>query len=176
MSTPYKFDAARREEYLDLLRDGTRRMAAARACNINIKTVERAMRVQSGEHAGNLSEFGRAVHLAEREANELVEDALYQAAVSGNVKAAEVWLYNRMPESWRDQRQLRAELTGAGGGPIESRDESIGDYVRRTIQDPRKRAAAVELLGIEDDYHDGGEDELPAGAADAGAPRQDSDT
>jgi hypothetical protein len=40
-------------------------------------------------------EFAERLELAEREATEHVEEALYQAAVSGNVTAARIWLERR---------------------------------------------------------------------------------
>jgi hypothetical protein len=39
--------------------------------------------------------FAERLELAEREATEHVEEALYQAAVSGNVTAARIWLDRR---------------------------------------------------------------------------------
>ncbi len=63
--------------------------------------------------------FAAAVEQAEMEANELVEDALFQAAQSGNVVACQVWLYNRMPARWQDKRNL--SVTTPPGQPIEVR-------------------------------------------------------
>jgi hypothetical protein len=42
-------------------------------------------------------EFKKAISQAELEANQKVENALFEAAMSGNVTAIQVWLYNRMP-------------------------------------------------------------------------------
>jgi hypothetical protein len=106
---PYKFDAERKEAYLAELRKGTRRHAAARAVGISPSTV--CLHIRDDE------EFRRARDLAEQEANETVEDALYQAALSGNVVACQVWLYNRWPDRWADKR--KHEHSGPDGGPVQ---------------------------------------------------------
>jgi len=50
--------------------------------------------------------------------NEIVEDALFDAAESGNVTAIQVYLYNRVPERWADKRNI--QMSGPAGGPIQS--------------------------------------------------------
>lgn len=96
-----KFTDTAKADYLDMLRQGNRRMAAAEAIDVAYSTIWRAMKADD--------DFARAVELAERRADEEVEDALYQAAISGNLTAIQVWLYNRWPDRWKDQRG-RAEL------------------------------------------------------------------
>jgi hypothetical protein len=51
-------------------------------------------------------EFAAAEQEAEMDATENIEDALYRAAIGGNVTAMQVWLYNRCPDRWRDRRNL----------------------------------------------------------------------
>jgi len=68
-------------------------------------------------HAKRYPAFADAMSRAETEADDQVEDALFEAARSGNVTAQQVWLYNRRPERWSDRRNLR--LTGEKGGPIQ---------------------------------------------------------
>ena len=69
-------------------------------------------------HMRDDSKFEEEVHLAEMLANEEVEDALRQAALSGNVTAIQVWLYNRYPEMWKDQRNRVSIETKSGGDTI----------------------------------------------------------
>ena len=45
---------------------------------------------------------------------------VYTAAVSGNVTACQVWLYNRLPDAWADRRNIKAEISGKDGGPIQT--------------------------------------------------------
>jgi hypothetical protein len=100
----YRFSKIKQEEYLDALREGGRRGKAARAIGIDQSTVWRHMR----DEAGHLTEFGHAVLQAEAEADEEVESALYDAAVSGNVTAIQTWLYNRRSDKWQPRTGAQA--------------------------------------------------------------------
>jgi len=103
-----KFGKRRKQAYLDALRQGARRGAAAASVGVTRETVRL--------HRQKDPEFAKAEEQAEMEAHELVESSLFRAALSGNVTAAQVWLYNRMPERWQDKRNI--QHTGKGGGPI----------------------------------------------------------
>jgi len=83
---------------LELLREGSRRGTAAHAVGVTRQTVS--------EHKKRDPEFAALADDAEMDANEEVEDALYMAATSGNVVAAQVWLYNRWPDRWKDKRNI----------------------------------------------------------------------
>jgi hypothetical protein len=107
-----RFGPAKRKAFLEALRNGIGRGEAARSLGIGRNTPIR----YGGRHA----DFAVAVEEAEMAANERVENALFQAAISGNVTACQVWLYNRVPERWQDKRQF--QHTGAGGGPIDYRN------------------------------------------------------
>ncbi len=111
-----KFDDIKKEAYLQLLREGGRRAASAVAVGVHRSTVVNHMKDDNGEE----TDFAREVSEAETEANELVVDALFQAAISGNTTAIQVWLYNRARDQWMDRR--RQEVTGKGGGPIEHKE------------------------------------------------------
>ena len=105
-----KFDRLKKDEFLELLREGMRRGKAAGEVGVNRATVQR--------HMNRYPTFADEVSEAEMHADEEVEDALYQAAISGNVVAIQVWLYNRRPERWQDRRQARHQIEGPDGGPI----------------------------------------------------------
>lgn len=137
MSTPgaEKFDITRREAYLQLLREGQRRCASARAVGVHPWTVSNYGR----RHPG----WAREVTLAEMEANELVENALFKTATEGSVPAAQFWLVNRDPENWADKKSVKTEVSGPEGGPIEV-DNSA--YVRAVLASPRATELALELL------------------------------
>jgi hypothetical protein len=85
--------------------------------------------------------FAKEVSQAEMLADDEVENALYTAAVSGNVTACQVWLYNRRPDAWADRRNLKAEISGAGGGPIQTDVKVILD----ALNDPEAREALDAL-------------------------------
>lgn len=98
-----KFTEAKRERYLELLSQGTRRMAAARAVGLNSQYIK--------EYKERFPDFQEACDNAEMEADEQVERALFDTAVEErDVKAQQTWLYNRMPERWMDRQQLSARI------------------------------------------------------------------
>lgn len=105
---PYKLTDKKKELYLDALRRGLRRGAAAESIGMKRWAIRRAAIADP--------EFAAAIEAAELDAVEAVEDALYDAALSGNVVAIQVVLYNRAPGRWADRRNLR--MSGADGGPI----------------------------------------------------------
>lgn len=112
-----KFGTRKKAMYLELLRQGYRRGAAAEAVGVSRETVRLAYNSDP--------EFAEAVDLAEVAACDIVEDALLEAAKSGNVLACQVWLYNRSPDRWKDQRSLKTELSGPGGKPIVIREIAV---------------------------------------------------
>ena len=103
-----KFGEEKRAEFLALLASGSRRYAAAEKVGISYERVRQVMHGDEG--------FRQAVDRAEMQANEIVEDSLFQAARSGNVTACQVWLYNRSPDRWKDMRNL--QVTGKDGDPL----------------------------------------------------------
>ena len=128
-----KFDRAKKDEYLGLLREGIRRGQAAQQVGVNPCTVQR--------HMQRYPSFAEEVSQAEMLANEEVENALYTAAVSGNVTACQVWLYNRLPDAWADRRNIKAEISGVDGGPIQTDMKVILD----ALNDPEARDALDAL-------------------------------
>ena len=105
-----KFDTTKKERFLELLRNGGRRGASAKAVGVHRATVVDHMKADEG--------FAEAVSEAEMEANELVENALFSAALKGNVTAIQVWLYNRWGERWADRRKQDAALPSKPKGPL----------------------------------------------------------
>jgi hypothetical protein len=105
----HKFNAKRQALYLAELAAGKRRGEAAEAVGVDRTTVYK--------HRLENPEFAVLESQAEVDACDEVEDALRQAALSGNVPAALAWLYNRSPDRWQDRR--RTEFTGKDGDKIE---------------------------------------------------------
>src|SRR5499427_9909815 len=83
-----KFGPTKRAQYLQLLREGNHRSTSARAVGVSHELVRLFKHSEQGKDFEDLEVD------AEQEACGLVEDALYQAALSGNVVACQVWLYN----------------------------------------------------------------------------------
>lgn len=119
---PYreKFDAARREIFLDLLRKGIRRTQACKKAGISRPTFNKCM--------NNNKKFAAEVAQAETDANELVEQALFNTALKGNPTAQQVWLYNRCPERWQDKRNIT--LGGDKDNPLNINIKTVADLVK----------------------------------------------
>jgi predicted DNA-binding protein (UPF0251 family) len=114
---PYKFSAKKKKEFLRLVKEeGMKRTNAIQEVGITRCTL--ADHLQKEPHFRDALE--QAEMDQEKNHNEKVEDALFDAAESGNVTAIQVYLYNRVPERWADKRNL--QLTGKDGGPIETVD------------------------------------------------------
>lgn len=98
----YRFNLTRQKAYLDHLRGGLKRTAAAEAIGIS--------RQVTWQFSKDHEWFRLAVEQAELDAAsrdvEEVEDALKMAALSGNVTAIQVFLYNRAPDKWGDRRNV----------------------------------------------------------------------
>lgn len=92
MTGIYRFNKSTRSQYLQNLRSGMRRGAAAKAVGITRETVY--------HHRKKHPEFAEEERQAEIEACELVEDKLYSMAIKGNIRAIEMWLSKRSPERW----------------------------------------------------------------------------
>ena len=81
-----------REDYLEAVRSGDGPMTAADAAGATWADVRTTMAADP--------EFASQVNDAERFATEQVQKALYEAAMSGNVPAIQLWLRHRDPEHW----------------------------------------------------------------------------
>tara|TARA_R110002020_G_scaffold323100_6_gene538880 strand:+ start:1307 stop:1801 length:495 start_codon:yes stop_codon:yes gene_type:complete len=96
------FRGDKRKEYLQHLRNGMGRKQAARASGVGIRTVQRYVN-QNPDWESERDE-------AESEAIELVENALFNTAVEGNVSAGIFFLTNRSPDRWTDKRRPNINL------------------------------------------------------------------
>lgn len=114
-----KFDETKKELYIKLILEGKGKVMVARELGVNISTVDR--------HMTSDPDFKKAVSLAQTEVNQKIENALYEAAMSGNTTAIQVWLYNRDPKRWADRRNI--QLAGKDGGPIEVEIDAKGKLV-----------------------------------------------
>jgi len=90
---PAAFDPAAYEEFLRLLAEGIPRCAAAQQVGIDQETVRLAVIVNP--------ELDEAMRKAEADADAKVARALFEAAISGNVQAAKLYLEARQSKRWR---------------------------------------------------------------------------
>lgn len=105
---PYKFDDIKKAKYLENISNGHTRGYAATLVGVHRSTIS--------DHMKANKEFAEQVSEAETDAIAKIENALFEAANSGNVTAIQVYLYNRNPKRWSDKRNI--QLSGEGGGPI----------------------------------------------------------
>lgn len=128
-ATPEKGgDVARKKAlYVRLLRAGWQKGAAAREVGVDRTTIWRWRKTDA--------EFNAACEEAEAAAIEAVEDALYRAALQGNVTAIQVILYNRAPDRWADRRSVKPEpakiLTPTSPEAQERLAELLQKYLER---------------------------------------------
>ncbi len=93
MANPVKFGTKRKLLFLEQLRRGLRRGAAARAVGVSRETVR--------FHQKHDPAFAAAVEDAEMEACEEIEDKLFELALASNFRAIQMILCNRRPDRWR---------------------------------------------------------------------------
>jgi len=84
---------------LDALRKGAPITMACKRANVDVSTLW-AWR-KADKHLDD------AVFEARHTCTQMVEDALYSLALSGNVTAQIFWLKNRAPDQWRDRHELK---------------------------------------------------------------------
>lgn len=132
MARPTKLDPARRERIVEAIRTGCYAETACRAAGISESTYYRWLQRGEAEHAGIYAEFVRVVREAEAEA-ELHAVALVWEQMPEDWRAAIAFLERRFPTRWR--RRTSAEISGPGGGPIETRAKSTLDLSLLTDQD-----------------------------------------
>ena len=84
-----EFSEQQQERFLDELRNGVRRGMAADTVELPRPFVREYIRTHD--------DFAAKIDDAELDALENVEEAVYQAAISGNVQAAKMWLDYKNP-------------------------------------------------------------------------------
>lgn len=134
-----KFDDRKKEQYVNLIRQGIRRVKAAMYVGVSYAVVL--------NHMKRFPEFAQAVSEAEMVRIDEVESALFETAIAGNVTAQQIVLYNRRPEEWADQRMLRARIEAAAADAAASERREAEDAVgglRSKLGELRERLASEE--------------------------------
>ena len=125
-----KFTLAHQQKFLQHLREGMRRGATAELLGFS--------RMSVMNYIEDHPDFEKQVLDAEGEATEHVEEALFQAAVSGNVAACRAWLELRMGP--RTTQALQSPHMPPPG-PLEPSegDEESEFFSNVTRMNPRQR-------------------------------------
>lgn len=133
---------------VDLIRAGMRPSMAAQATGIAKSTIsgwikrgsEELWRIDNGEEPLELEkpylDFVQGMMKAEAEAQAGLVVAWFREARQGDWKAAQAFLAKRWPDEWGDSNTLKVEVSGAGGGPIQSE-------MRHSVKEDEDRKRAV---------------------------------
>lgn len=136
---------ARWAVYLSNLERGSRIGAAAKAAGIPYGAICRRRAVDE--------DFVKAERMAEMEASEAVENAMWKAATNGESWAVLAWLQNRAPDRWRDSRRPDRQILHVEGDIRHVLDantsmDRVGELLDRI--DQRKRAKELGGAGFID--------------------------
>ena len=105
MGVEHRFDVSVRSQFLNLLRTGVRRHAAARSLGVHPDTVRNARRRDPL--------FDEDCILAEQEAVESIENELWEAATERKEPWAIQMLLKQLdPDRWREKKQLDVNVSG----------------------------------------------------------------
>ena len=105
MGVEHRFDDSVKSQFLDLLRKGARRHAAARSLGVHPDTVRNARRRDPS--------FDEDCILAEQEAVEKIEDELWEAATERKEPWAIQMLLKQLDgDRWREKKQVDVTVSG----------------------------------------------------------------
>lgn len=153
------FGPVEQEQFLSLLRSGTRPAHAAEECGVMFQTVRKYIQDEPT--------FQHEVETALTICNERVEQAVYEKATTGaSLGAQRFWLESHDPETYAPRQRI--EMSGKGGGPIQiaglvavgvaEAAAEVGTDVRTALLSIRDKALAegdvIDGEVIEDDDSD----------------------
>jgi len=129
-----RFTKNQQIEFLSMIREGMQRGAAADVLGLN--------RRQTRDYIAENRDFELAVLDAEVDATEHVREALYQAAVSGSVSAAKIWL--EMHGGGSEVTVIPAGVPPSTKGRQNQAENPFDDVDNVTVMDPRRRRKTRE--------------------------------
>lgn len=100
-----KFDADLKKKFCECVSSGIRLSQAAKICGVSRRNIY--------YHLANDPEFKEAYEDAEETATDNVEAALYAAATGGDVKAQQIWLFNKRKNVWADSKNIKLDANVA---------------------------------------------------------------
>jgi hypothetical protein len=156
---------ARATAYKDDYPDQARKLCALGATDEDLAAFFHVSRSTVHAWKSRHPEFGEALRAGKSDADDRVEKSLYQAAIGyshpeahishyqgavtvtpltkhypPNVTSAIFWLKNRRPTAWREK--VDHEVTGRGGGPIQTEDTSARELLLGRIAGIAERRGA----------------------------------
>lgn len=125
----YKLTKKMKKKIIEMLEEGQTLIEIAKALGISRTAIWYARKQDS--------EFDKQVVEARDKAVEMVEDALFLKAMSGDTTAMIFYLKNRAPERWSDRREVSVLADKVGKIIVElpgvSDENSMGE--KRTVDD-----------------------------------------
>jgi hypothetical protein len=118
---PYKLDKVTAREFIKNIKIGCPMAMAAGAAGVTVQTIYGWLRKGKGSDAPEeLRNFRRNFRLARHFAGQQDVKTLFKASIEGDTDAAKWRLAHRYPKQF-GVAATKVELTGAAGGPIETR-------------------------------------------------------
>ena len=128
-------DALSKQTYVNLIRQGYRRVKSAELVGVSYDSVVREF--------SRDGEFAAAVREAEDARVDEVEEALYQTAIGGHFAAQQFILFNRRADQWTDPRTMREreqlQREAAEQSEFEDEGPSQRELLRSSLLDIRSR-------------------------------------
>ena len=106
---PVKFNQARVDVILELLRQGISRRGAAETSGVSARTLQRWMKKGEDGEGEEWELFTRQVHGAEASAEYNAVNVILEAAEKGDWRAAAWWLERRHPQQWGKRQRIEVE-------------------------------------------------------------------
>jgi Transposase len=147
VARPTKLTPKAKERIIQSIRAGNHVEPACRAAGIAPSTFYSWLARGEREPAGIYGAFCEELRLAEAEA-EVHAVALLRRAMPDDWRAALAYLERRHPDRWR--RRTSTELTGKGGGPIQTDHRPAIDLTKlsddelRILEDLHERASRTD--------------------------------
>lgn len=138
MAQPKVFTPEKQQRFLDLVAAGCRPIRAGEIVSISTATLYRLRQ--------NSPEFAKAWEEAEEKAAAPIEEALYEAARNGTEWAVKMWLHNRTPHRWKDQRRVQIEQDVTVNLEVGTSIERIAE-LRQLLEG--RRQDIIEVEGVE---------------------------
>lgn len=130
MGRPTDYTPELGDRILKLMSEGLSLAAAAAECDVHRQRVY--------DWADRHAEFADTVNLAKSKRQNFLERRLLSAREGPMVTSTIFALKNAGQGDWRDR--VETELTGAGGGPVQTQELPVGDLSEATLRELAAKA------------------------------------
>ena len=135
-----RFDETKRERFLELLRTGHMKRTAARTVGFTYRTIERRRQHDP--------DFKWEMDNATREAAEPVEKMVYDLALQGDLRAAEMWTKAYASSNWRQLQRVEIDATPAAVELSRNQLDTRLAELQTTLAERRLSLAADDVIDV----------------------------